>query len=82
MEFSKFCNLVFNVFEYIFGIDKGVSIDVGLDFGEIIITRLFSWAPFFRSQFSSTIDMAEINTVGSIQSTLMIIMISASTTAE
>ena len=46
-EFSKSCNLASNVyfqclnFEYIFGIDKGVSIDIGLDFGKIVITRLF-----------------------------------------
>ena len=35
------------MFEYIFGIDKGVPIDIGLDFGEIIITRFFSQACFF-----------------------------------
>ena len=38
------------MFEYIiFENDKGVPIDTGLDFGEIITTRLFSRAHFFRS---------------------------------
>ena len=36
------------MFEYIFGIDKGVPIDIRLDFGEIIITRLFTRACFFQ----------------------------------
>ena len=29
------------MFEYIFGVDSTVPIDIWLDFGEIIITRLF-----------------------------------------
>ena len=33
----------------IFGIDKGVPIDIGLDFEEITITRLFSWERLFGS---------------------------------
>ena len=37
------------MFEYISGIDKGVPIDIGLDFGEIIITRLFSQAHFLEA---------------------------------
>ena len=35
------------MYEYIFGIDKGVPIDIGVDFGYIIITRLLSQAYFF-----------------------------------
>ena len=90
MELSKSCNLALIrifMFEYIFRIDKGVPIDVGLDFGKI---RLFS-REHFGSHFSLSIptikycilnDMTEVNTVGMIQSISMIIMISASTTAE
>ena len=37
------------MFEYIFGIHNGVPIDLGLDFGEIIITRLFSWVCFLEA---------------------------------
>ena len=42
-EFSKSCNLPSNAY---FWADESVSIDVWLDFGEIIITRLFSQAYF------------------------------------
>ena len=40
-----------SMFEYIFGIHNGVPIDLGLDFGEIIITRLFSWVFFGNHSF-------------------------------
>ena len=45
----KFCNLASNAYFQCFGIDEGVPMDIGLDFGEIIITRLFSLACFLEA---------------------------------
>ena len=43
---------MFKTFEYIFGVDSTVPIDVWLDLGEIIITRLFIQVHFCGHKFS------------------------------
>ena len=46
MEFSKSCNLASNAYFQCLNTFLGIPTDTGLDFGEIIVTRLFSQAYF------------------------------------